>query len=381
MTGPSVLHLIRPQPPGEVGGADLHIADLAEEQIRSGVEVVVCHYGNPEYGELLRSRGIANLHVETRGLRWWLRSVRRQVRADRPVVIHSHGYESDYVATALRLLPGDSGARNAAFVISSHGFIRTGVKLRAMTLLNERCLRSAAAIITASEPEARRLERAGYPDVQYVANGVRKATGSDRGHVAEQTALPEHDAKVAYVGRLSPEKRPDLFLDLAATLAGERADVSFAVIGTGPLLAECRAAVEERGLSERIRFTGLRRDVPELLAGMDILVSCSDTEGTPRAVVEGMAAGLPVVATRVGGLPDLVGHEVNGLLVDPGSGSQLLDSVRLLLDDPDRARDLGAAGRRRAQERFGAADMWAEVNRVYGRAASAAWALPSEHAS
>ncbi|MFF7338720.1 glycosyltransferase family 4 protein [Streptomyces sp. NPDC008163] len=359
----------------------MHIADLAEEQIRSGVDVLVCHYGNPEYAELLKSRGIANLHVETRGLRWWLRSVRQQVRTARPAVIHSHGYESDYVATALRLFPGDSGARNSAFVISSHGFIRTGVKLRAMTLLNERCLRSAAAIITASEPEAARLRRAGYPEVQYVANGVRKAVGLDRVRVAEQLGLPADHAKVVYVGRLSPEKRPDLFLDVATALAGERDDVSFAVIGTGPLLAECTAAVEERGLSRRIRFTGLRRDVPELLTGVDVLVSCSDTEGTPRAVVEGMAAGLPVVATGVGGLPDLVGHEENGLLVEAGSGTRLLDSVRLLLDDPERARAMGAAGRRRAQERFSAAKMWAEVNRVYGRAAATAWALSSEHAS
>lgn len=375
VTLPSVLHVIRPQPPGEVGGADLHIADLAEEQNRSGVRALVCHYGNPEYAALLDARGIENSGVPADGLRRWTRHLRAYIEETGPTLVHSHGYDADYVTTALKVTSGAGRRKFPSYVISSHGFIRTGVKLRAMTVLNERCLRFADAIITAGATEATRLRALGHADVQYVANGVRTASGSGRSYLTDELPLPPEGPKVVYVGRLSPEKRPDLFLGAARTLTRERADVSFVVIGAGPLLAEYEKRSASLGLSGRVHFTGLRRDVPDLLAGADVLVCCSDTEGTPRAVVEGMAAGLPVVATRVGGLPDLVDDGRSGLLTDTGSGSQLTDSLRFLLDAPEKAREMGAAGRLRALEKFGVAHMWAEISEVYTRATSAAWPL------
>ncbi|WP_260696719.1 glycosyltransferase family 4 protein [Streptomyces sp. 130] len=379
MTLPCVLHVIRPQPPGEVGGADLHIADLAEEQNRSGARAVVCHYGNPEYGALLDARGIENLGVPADGLRRWTRRLRAYVHDIGPTLVHSHGYDADYVATAVKLTAGPRAGAFPPYVISGHGFIRTGVRLRAMTLLNERCLRFADAIITAGAAEAARLRSLGHADVQYVANGVRPAPDSASSHLTDELPLPPEGPKVVYVGRLSPEKRPDLFLGAARTLTRERADVSFAVIGAGPLLTEYEKRSADLGLATRVHFTGLRRDVPALLAGADVLVCCSDTEGTPRAVVEGMAAGLPVVATRVGGLPDLVDDGTTGLLTDAGSESQLTDAVRSLLEAPEKAREMGAAGRLRAMENFGVARMWAEISEVYARATSATWPFAASH--
>ncbi|NEC08175.1 glycosyltransferase family 4 protein [Streptomyces sp. SID7909] len=379
VTLPTVLHVIRPQPPGEVGGADLHIADLAEEQNRTGARALVCHYGNPEYGALLDARGIENSGLPADGLRRWTRHLRAYVEEIGPTLVHSHGYDADYVTTALKVMSGTGKGKFPSYVISGHGFIRTGIKLRAMTVLNERCLRFADAIITAGAAEATRLRALGHADVQYVANGVRAAPGGGESFPMDELPLRPEGPKVVYVGRLSPEKRPDLFLGAARTLTRERADVSFVVIGAGPLLAEYEKRSADLGLSARVHFTGLRRDVPDLLAGADILVCCSDTEGTPRAVVEGMAAGLPVVATRVGGLPDLVADGTTGLLTDAGSESQLTDALRTLLEAPGKAREMGGAGRLRALEEFGVARMWAEISEVYARATSTAWPLAASH--
>src|SRR5258708_5803379 len=186
MSVSSVLHLIRPQPPGEVGGADLHVVDLASEQLLAGVDVTVAHFGNPEYAALLRSRGIPEVGVYSGGLRTWFRTVRDHLARTGAELVHSHGYESDYVATALRLRPGRTSRVGRTFVISSHGFIRTGIRLRAMTLLNERCLSGADAIITASRPEEARLKALGYRDVQYVANGVVAAPAEQRAYVTKE---------------------------------------------------------------------------------------------------------------------------------------------------------------------------------------------------
>jgi len=363
----SVLHLIRPRPAGEVGGADLHIADLAEAQASRGAEVAVVSIGNPEFAALLRDRGIESIEIASENMRTWYRLASRAVTQRRPEIIHSHGYRADMMAATLRWhrYHGRPGHR-PGFVMSLHGFVRTGVGLRLLTHLNELCLRAADVIVATSTRETDRLARRGHPTV-FIPNGVRPAPRAPHGYLSSQLGL-DGRRRVAFVGRLSPEKRPDLFLHMARRLAADHPDLVFVLIGGGPLTWPMRRLADELGLARRVAFTGLRRDVGELLYGVDVLVCPSDTEGTPRAVVEAMTTSVPVVATNVGGLPDLITDGVTGVIVEPGSARLLADAVQRLIADPARARTIAKAGAACAQSRFSLEQMERQVASAYADA-------------
>jgi glycosyltransferase involved in cell wall biosynthesis len=164
----------------------------------------------------------------------------------------------------------------------------------------------------------------------------------------------------AMVARLDAQKGHEVFLDALSELDRVHA----LIIGTGALANRLKARAEECGLCDRVRFLGHRADVPRLLQAADVLVLSSHDEGLPYVVLEAMAVGLPVVATRVGGLEEAVQDGRTGLLVPPGSATALAGALRSILDGPDRSKAYGEAGRRRAIEAFQQSGMVREVERV-----------------
>jgi glycosyltransferase involved in cell wall biosynthesis len=155
---------------------------------------------------------------------------------------------------------------------------------------------------------------------------------------------------IVAVGRL---KAPKDFPTLIRALSGLRPDSFEAVIvGEGPDRPRLEEEIEALGLSGRVRLAGERRDVPELLAAADVFVLPSASEGLPVSVLEAMAAGLPVIASRVGGVPEQVSDGETGLLVEPGDPNELTAALDRLIADPSLRRRLGAAGRARAEQAF-----------------------------
>ncbi|MFH1865783.1 MAG: glycosyltransferase [Candidatus Eisenbacteria bacterium] len=165
---------------------------------------------------------------------------------------------------------------------------------------------------------------------------------------------------VGVVAKLSPVKGHRHFLEAAASVSRAYGDVRFLVVGDGPERARLERTAGELGISGKVRFLGVRDDVPAVLKLMDVLVLSSLSEGSPNVVLEGMASGVPIVGTRVGGVPELVEDGVSGLLVDPGDVPAMSNAVLALLTDPDRARAMGEKGRTRATEDY-------DINRVVVR--------------
>lgn len=344
MTDVSVLHVICPQPKGGVGGADLHVLDLAEQQLRTGTRVTVLALVNDAYRQRLAAYGARLAPVPAFWHPSFFPALVCEIR-DRAVdIVHGHGYSADLAVILAvgmtRCLDRASADARPAVVLTAHGFIRSTRSTRMRSAINERCLRFADAIITTSWAEASRLART-LPgsDVHYVPNGIRglPATG-----IRERGEPPRH---LAFVGRLSPEKRPDLFLLVAAELAGSYPDLRVSVIGAGMLAKPLRSMAERLGIADRCTFTGLVDDVERRLQCVDVLVSLSDTEGTPRAVLEAMAMGVTVVATAVGGVPDLIANGRTGVLVPvgPTTVAAAVAAIRSLLADPSRLRAIGQA--------------------------------------
>jgi len=176
---------------------------------------------------------------------------------------------------------------------------------------------------------------------------------------------PDPAGCVVTVARLSPEKDVANLVRATALAAGQAPELRVEIAGGGPCLADLNRLVTDLGVGDRIAFLGEVRDVPAVLARARMFVLPSRSEGIPLTVLEAMACGVPVVATRVGGLPEVVDHEVTGLLVPPADPAALAGAMVEIWNDPDRSARMGRAGRRCAEERFDVLRMVAEYERLY----------------
>ncbi len=189
-------------------------------------------------------------------------------------------------------------------------------------------------------------------------------------------------ALVGLIGRISKTKGQDIFLRAAAIVMGQFPDVRFQIIGGAlfndqPFEEEVRTLVVSLGLEGVVELTGFVGNVEERIVGLDIIVHASPTaEPFGQVAVEGMAAGKPVIATRAGGIPEIVVHEESGLLVAPGSVEELATAMCRLLADPRLASQVAIRGRQRAVEKFSIERTAHEVEAVYERLLGAAVAHP-----
>ncbi len=167
------------------------------------------------------------------------------------------------------------------------------------------------------------------------------------------------------VARLTPEKDIATLLRAVALIAPHARNLRLEVAGDGPCMGELVKLVGELHLGERVRLLGQVREVPQLLARASLFVLPSRTEGLSLTLMEAMASGLPVLAARVGGNPEVVAEGTTGLLVPPGDPEALAEALLRLWHEPDLRQRLGQAGRQRALERFDVRRMVAEYERLY----------------
>jgi len=203
--------------------------------------------------------------------------------------------------------------------------------------------------------------------VRTIGVGVAKALDApgahDRAEARRILGVPPGMRVVGTVGRLAFQKAPEDFVRALAGLG--RSDVFGIWIGDGPLRSRIERLAEKRGLSGRMLFTGERNDVATLLPGLDIFAMASRYEGLPCAIVEAMGAGLPVVATAVNSVPDVVIAGETGLLVPPGRPELLGRAIGYLIDNPGEAARLGAAGRERLGAELTPAALGAVLSEAY----------------
>lgn len=302
-------------------------------------------------GEAARDAGLPAVRVDATG-RLSPAALGPLVQLARGGLLHAHDYKSLLLGLA-------AGAVTRIPVVATfHGDTGHLPRVRLYEALARRAARWAAAVATPSEPLAAQL-RAASPrtPVHVVPNGIPLGplpTAEARARARAALGFPECVPVVAFVGRLSVEKSPEVLLRAAAGL--EHAVV---LAGDGPLRAHLE--VEARG---RARFLGFVADVAPLLAAADVLALPSRTEGLPLAVLEAMAAGVPVVASAVGALPEVLEGGA-GLLVPPGDVAALRAAL-VRLRDPGLRSALAAAGRARVEARHGAAAMArAYLERLY----------------
>jgi glycosyltransferase involved in cell wall biosynthesis len=178
---------------------------------------------------------------------------------------------------------------------------------------------------------------------------------------------PVDSTLIGTVGWLTEVKGHRRLIQAFSRLAPSRPSLYLLIIGTGELHDDLAALASRLGIGDRVRFLGHRDDIPECLAALDLFVFPSQNEGMGRALIEAMAAALPVVATRVGGIPGIIEQGRTGLLVSPGDSAALAGAMAELLDDRTRARAMGQAARDSIGAEFNAAGMVRAIESVYGR--------------
>jgi glycosyltransferase involved in cell wall biosynthesis len=170
---------------------------------------------------------------------------------------------------------------------------------------------------------------------------------------------------VGSIGWLTPIKGYRYFVEALALLKPRYPTLYGVIVGSGELRQELKHLAASLGIEGSLRLLGKRDDVPECLAAMDLFVLPSLNEGMGRALVEAMATGLPVIGTKVGGIPALIDHEVNGLLVPPADSEALAEALRSLIDRPELAKRLGDAAHRSVGEQFSASSMVRAIDGLY----------------
>jgi glycosyltransferase involved in cell wall biosynthesis len=148
-------------------------------------------------------------------------------------------------------------------------------------------------------------------------------------------------------------------------VASQELSAHFVIVGDGVLRPEMEQHARELGIADRVVFTGWRRDLPRIYADTDILVVSSNNEGTTVSAIEAMAAGRPVIATQVGGLPDLIDHGKTGLLVPPGDRDGLATAMLSLLREPETACRMGQSARAMVQERSTVERLITDIEKLY----------------
>ena len=202
---------------------------------------------------------------------------------------------------------------------------------------------------------------------------------ADRARWREKERFDRDAILFTCVGRLEPQKNPLLLVQAFAALNNPR--IHLIMLGEGSLREQLAAYIHQHGLERRVHLLGKRNEVPECLAASDVFVLSSNWEGNPLAVMEAMAAGLPVVGTAVGGVPELVESGRQGILVPPGDCAAFRDAMRTLLNDPEKRTAMAKAARVRAIATFNVERMAQGYERLYraalvtsGRANAAALA-------
>jgi glycosyltransferase involved in cell wall biosynthesis len=359
------VHVIAPEHSG--GGAESVIAALAAAQPAT-THVVALNQLAAEsdpahpFPMRLRERGIHASEIRS-GRRQYAaeaRALAELIARERADVVHSHGYHGDVVAW-LATRRG-AGAR----VATVHGYIRRNFKEHAFNVVDRTVLRRFDAVIAVSAPLRAELVSSGIAAkrVHLVENGLAPAGARvERTEARARLGVP-HDARVCgWIGRLSPEKGPDLFVE--ALLATP--DVLGVLIGDGPERAALEQRVRDAGAAARIHHAGFRADAAALLPAFDALALTSRTEGTPMVILEAVAAGVPVVAFAVGGVPALLDDSV-AWVVDSGDVAAIARAIEEATSSPAEGALRAERARARLNDRL-STERWVErTNAVYEEA-------------
>ena len=359
----AILHLITEL---DTGGAQIALQRLLAGLDRARYSpAVACFYnGDSAVAQHIRALGVS---VTDLGMtaKWRLDAfvrLYRLLQQQRPTILHTWMFHANVPGRVLGRLTGVPIVISSERTMGQEGGWRRWLNRITGPLPD----RVACVSESVADFAARTI---GIPPAKLVVipNGIplEDFQPGDRSRARVDLGIPLHAVVVGTVGRLRPVKGTSHLLEAWSRLASDHPNAILLLVGGGPQQAALERMSRRLGISEHVRFLGNRADVPALLRGMDVFVLPSLWEGMPNAALEAMAVGLPVVATAVGGTPEVVVDRVTGLLVPPGDPDALAESIARLLYDPDLRYKMGRAGRERVVNHFSVERTVERTTRLY----------------
>ena len=352
-----------------IGGQERVAFDLAVSQLRAGCHVTALSLAPPPDGPLageLRAAGIAVDRVARPrpGLDPMLiLRLARWMRRHRIELVHTHN--------RMALIYGAPAARlaRARVVHTKHGNNpKGGTRLLAGNLA-ARCVDAFVAVSPETAAFARKRSEVDERRLLVIPNGIELGrfhpAPAARDRVRRELGIAAGAWVIGTVGRVAVEKNQALLLRAAAPLLGQ--NTRLVIAGDGPLLPVVSELARSLRIADFVHLLGARSDVPDVLNALDTFVLSSDTEGLPLVVLEAMATGVPVLSTRVGGVPTVLDDGETGFLVSIGDEAAIRDRMIRLRDDPAASRACGERGRAAAIMRFSAARMQRDYLALYTR--------------
>jgi glycosyltransferase involved in cell wall biosynthesis len=346
--GAEALSIVHVFAPARFGGLERVVAALAAGQHERGHRVVVAALvtagvEEPPVLADLRATGVPVVAIALPGRSYLrqVRALREQYAAHGPDIVHTHGYLADVLGAI------SARAERARLVSTVHGFTGGDRKNRVYEWLQRKAYSWFAGVIAVSRTVRDRIVGAGVDGNR--VHTIRNAWSADvapmpRDEARRSLAVPAGAFSMIWAGRVSHEKGLDVLVRALPALWD--LNVHLTVLGDGPERARVEALASRLGVGHRVTWAGVVPAAAALLRAADVMVLSSRTEGTPIILLEAMAAGVPIVATAVGGVPDVVSRS-EAMLVDGEDSVALADALRQVHDDPAQAASRASRARGR----------------------------------
>ncbi len=346
-----VLHVMH------VAGAEMLVVEIVRRMMGTFEPTVICLDGIGPLGEQLRNEGVEVINLERRPGRDYRVAWRmaRLIQKRGIEIVHAHQYTPFFYAALAKLVM----LGRFRLILTEHGRHFPDIVSPQRRLANRWLLGPLADAITGvcqfSANSLAKNDGFSRKNIAVIDNGIVLDRYSPADHVGEIRARLGLDPARRYVGniaRFHPVKDQVMLLNAFALVAAAEEDVDLILVGDGPLRETLADLSRSLGIEHRVRFLGVRSDVPEILRALDVFALTSVSEAASLTLLEAMASGLPVVVTAVGGNPELVRNGLDGICVPRGDASATATAILQILRDPSSASEMGRAARERVVERY-----------------------------
>ena len=335
-------------------GAEAMAVSLSQALQKDGIGSILgvfrnSHRPNLEVAEIAKARGLQVEWVRCQGRvdrQAWL-AIREVIRREQIDLLHSHGYKSHvYGYFAARGTPCRTVATCHGYYTrtSKSGFLSVAdMKVRGYREVERVLLPRFDRVVAVSNEVATSLRGAGVlgKRLAVIGNGIDVAEFESARPAEDLLEIKGRSLAVGLVGRLIQGKGHEQLFQAARTILAQCPGTVFFVIGDGPLRLRLADLARELGIAKSVVFVGKRHDMPQVYSSLDVLVLPSTAEGTPMVVIEALAAKRAVVASNVGGIPEIIDHDRTGRLIEPGNSFALQEAILTLLKNADLRRSLG----------------------------------------
>ena len=365
-TRPRVLILIATD---AVGGPGKGLFQFLKHAPKDAFDYVLCNFdANKPHGQFMHEAGKRGIAVKLLKQRATIDPVmvlraRRLVREHDINVIQTHGYKSNVLGFFLHAL------WRMPWIGFAHGYTDENWRVRTYNRLDLAALRGADRVVAVSDATRQKLTGKGIHagNIRLIYNAVEPddaAGRPDDGEVKKRHRIAPGRKVIGVIGRLNPEKGQLIFLKALRSVIARQPAVTALLIGDGQDRSSLEQYCERNGLTDHVIFTGYQEEIAPYYRALDLLVLPSLSEGLPNTVLEAMTFGVPVLASRVGGVPEII-DTGNGVLVPPGDPDVLAERMTELLGDDRRRTAIGARGRSALYPRFSPDDRARRIVALY----------------